>query len=183
MNTQRFIRHLEHEEDDAWLRYIGILGKVRNTNTNELRKEVVRLHQNRGSRTLMLKSHINAEHLMRAHLEDMAYRSRLVEINIVVSKMFRRLEVTLGAITNHLVSNYSAYLKETTVHRTKGDINTFVEALLEDGWAEHGALESTLDVCKQIIDDIDKGGWSLRNMVELLKIVAARESVIKSAEI
>ncbi len=182
MNTKRFIRHLENEGDEVWDRYNRIIERVRATNTNDMLKQIERMHSTRGSRRLMLKTSITADNLIKVHLEEMSYRSALVEINIQASRLYRRLDVALGAVSSHIASNYSGYLRETAV-RTKGEITTFIDTLLEDGWSLHGRLEYVMDVGKQVISDIDQAAWGMKNLVELLKVAAARESVIKSTEI
>ena len=183
MNTERFVRHLEKQDDEVWVRYSRIVDMARSINTNQMLKEVTRMHQSRSSRRLMLKDHITADALIKANLEEMSYRSTLVDINVKASKLHRKLSIALDATTNHITANYFAYLKETAGLRAKTDVITFVEALLSDGWDYHSRLDYVMDVCKQVIGDIDQAGWSMNRSVELMRIVAARESVIKQASI
>lgn len=183
MNTERFVRHLVKEGDEVWDRYNRIIERIRSINTNDMLKQIERMHSTRGSRRLMLKTSVTVDTLIKVHLEEMSYRSSLVEISIQASRQYRRLDVTLGAVSSHIVANYSGYLREVSGVRTKADVATFTEALLEEGWSLHGKLDYVMEVAKQVIGDVDQAAWGMKGLVELLKVAAARESVIKSTEI
>ncbi len=183
MNTERFVRHLVKEQDEVWERYNRIIEQARSINTNRMLKEVERMHQSRGSRRLMLKNHVTADNLINVHLEEMSYRSSLVELNVNASKLHRKLTIALDAASSHIAANYSSYLREAVGVKTKTDQTTFIEALLSDGWEYHARLDYVMDVCKQVIADIDQAAWGMKNLVELMRIVSARESVIKQANI
>ncbi len=182
MQTEKFVAYLERSEDESWARYGRILDRARSLNISATQKEAERLHQTRSSRRLLLKPTISIDGLVKAHLEDMSYRSRLVEINVEVARMKRNLEMVLGAIGSYLRANHMTSL-ERYAGRTKTDQTHFIDALLGDGWSTVARFESLQEAVGQIIEDIDKSGWAYRNLVQLMQLAAQRESVIKQVEI
>lgn len=184
MNTDALISQLTDAHDQVWARYKRIIERARaECAYSRLMDEVTRLHQSRTCRTLLVSSQITADDLIRANLEDMSHRSRLVEIKVNNSRVHRRLSIALDTTASHITHNCSALLTGVGVGKTKTERASFVELVLADGWGLLEKIDKIDYAASQVIDDIDKGSWNYRNLVQLLSLTMQRENIVSSARI
>lgn len=164
-------------EDDAYIKYRNILKMaVSNGNFADITSEIESLHKGRLSRRLHLnKPNINT--VVDSALQDASYRSRCIEIIIVVSKTQRMLQASVDAIHNHIIAKYSEHLIDI---RTKSDREAIVEHLLQPAYNKLTEIERIVEIAQYVVDDIDKAAWSLSNTIKALELMYSRESVIKT---
>lgn len=134
--------------------------------------EMETMHQGRKSRTLAHKS-ISTKRLVDAVLQDASYRSRCVEIMMVVNKASRMLLSATEAIRGHIFSKYKPYLAN---YRTKAERDTYVNNILKEAVAKLADYERIIEMAKYIIEDIDKMSWSARNILQGLELMLQREN-------
>jgi hypothetical protein len=172
------------DEDDVWARYQRILTRTQETTRAvELVKEIERLHGSRSSRFLSTKSGgATAFNLIDANLQDISYRSRIVEIKITISKQHRLLEQVLGAVHGHLLSNYNEEIVDL-VGKLKASQGTFVDSMIRDGWDALSKLEKVREIAEYVVEDIDKTAWAMTNLVKLVTLLAQRDNVLKLTEV
>lgn len=183
MDVQTFKSMLLKKHDETWLRYSRIFEKIQMTcDLSSMNKEVASLHSMKKSRHLATKSNISVDNLIKAYLDDMAYRSRLIEIAVVLSKKHRTLELILDATSSYLSYKYGTYLTDK-VSRLKSERQAYIDEALSDGHILLSKLESAIEITKMVVMDIDQSGWAMKNLVELMKLTLVRESVIKESDI
>lgn len=135
-------------------------------------KEMESMHQGRGSRSLVYKS-ISIKRLTKCILQDASYRSRCVEVMIEVNKANRMLSAATDAIKNHIVANYKPYLQN---YRTKAERDTLINDILKSAYEKLSDYERIVDMCKFIIEDIDKFAWTAKHTLEALELAMQREN-------
>ncbi len=177
-SVEKFVRKLEREEDEVWERYTSLLSRFDTTDISDWTAELERLHSSRSSRRLMLKRSITPDDIIKVNLEDLATRSRIVEILLTLGKRYRLLEKALSAVYGHLTTTYPAEIDALVTGRTKGERQEFVEAVMKEGWDTQSKLDLLKANALMIVEDIDKGSWTYRNLVEMVKIVSQRESIV-----
>lgn len=93
-------------QDDLWDRFQNLSKNVSDRNDLvRLRKELLNAHAIRPSRRLASKKGgLTVTHVMDASLEDIATRSRAVEIMVLTSKDARLLRSAMDAVTGHILS-------------------------------------------------------------------------------
>lgn len=163
------------KEDSQFIKYKNILTAAESMGEFEnYISELENMHKARKARTLVHKK-IGTQRLMRAIMQDAAYRARCVEILVQVGKAQRLLHAATDSIYNHIFVKYKVYLAQ---YRTKAEKDSFVQSLLSDSYAKQNDFERVVDVAKLIIEDIDKFSWSTKNIIEAMKLVFQKENVI-----
>ena len=163
-------------EDDAYQKYRNILKMAVKTSTfASLVEEMETLHKGRKSRHLFLRPP-SIEKTLDAAMQDSAYRSRCVEIVVIVSKTQRMLTSSVDSISNIIVAKYSHLMKEL---RTKGERDAAIASLLQPAYDKLAEIESIIEIAQYVIEDIDKTAWSYKTTVEGLKLMYDRENVVK----
>lgn len=178
--TPQMMRRLLRK-DELWERFQNLALNVKDRNDLvRLRKELLDSHATRASRSLGLKKNTTAETLLEANLDDIAKRSRAVEIIVYVSKDASLLRSAMDALTGHILGEYGEQLKPI---RTKADRESIVNAMmLEEQKILHG-LEQLIEAAEWLVEDLDKTSWSLKNAVSLMTLIMQRENIVKSVAI
>lgn len=135
----------------------------------ELYEEVTTLHTIRKTRALkQSRNETFVQKLMEAMIDDMSKRSRLVEILMLCVKTIRTLEDLLEDLEGYLLLEYGNLLYSL---KTKGEREQFIKT---QAFAEYlkytKRLHKLKEACEFVIVDIDKGGYTYRNLVEAAKL-------------
>lgn len=136
--------------------------------------ELENMHKGRKSRTLVYKK-ISTERLIRCIMQDASYRARCVEIMVQVTKAQRMLEAATEEIYNHIFVKYKPYLQQ---FRTKAEKDSYVHAILKSSYSKQSDFNRIIEVARSIIEDIDKFSWATKNIVEAMKLVFQKETVV-----
>lgn len=182
-NVERFTKRMVKADDESWARYERILDRAVSTTAQPTAiQEIERLHGSRSSRRLTIKNSVGASDLIKANLEDISYRSRLVEILVTTGKDHRKLEAALNAMNGHIMSNYLDDLVEFA-GKVKTDRQTFVDSVLRAGWDVMSKLDKITEIAQLVIEDIDKTQWSMKNLVTLMELASKREETLKYTQV
>ena len=132
-------------------------------------EEAQALHSGRTSRKLYGDKRYSPKSLLDASSNDMGARSRLVEIRVRCSKQIDVLKDACDAMKYSMLTNFSSEINKrfTTVGARKAFTETMIARALEvqnEGQAFIKALDS-------FIEDIDKSGYHLSNMTDILKML------------
>lgn len=165
---------LEIRNDDKYTKFKRIV-RVAGTRLNltKDREEALALHTSRTSRTLHGSKRYSPKDLIDATLTDGRTRSRLVEIRVKASNHIELLEEACDAMRHHLFTEYHEELKAFSTVDQRSALVKRVQRVALDLIAEGRTL---LDMLDQIIKDIDQNGHSLRNAMELLKLLDGAKS-------
>lgn len=159
------------DADETFARYKRIIDNANRVNLEELLKEAVRLHSTRSVRSLSAKTSVGSKSLSKALSEDQSYRSRIVELIVQIRAEYNPLNVATLAIRDHLNSKYSRELGVRTV----AERESTWRKLTQKGSSRLEELSNAVETLEYVIEDIDKAGYALRNMVDLLQLTTKTE--------
>lgn len=133
-------------------------------------EEAQALHSGRTSRKLYGDKRYSGKSLIDASSNDMAARSRLVEIRVKVSRQIDILHDACKAMKHSMLTNFSEEINKrfTTVGARAAFAETMIARALEIQ-TEGAGLVKVLD---SLIEDIDKSGYHLSNMADVLKLLS-----------
>lgn len=134
-----------------------------------LQTELMTMHSSRATRALRSSKLLSSSTriLVDATALDMGYRSRAVEIQVIVlSEMLARDEI-LSALRKYILSRFVEQLK--TSFKTVTAQRAYIDVLLESQLAVSKTMSHVLQVAKLIVDDIDQAGWGLKLIKETLE--------------
>jgi hypothetical protein len=162
------------KEDAKFKQYRRIVKEIeRSVDIEKLTTEVNRLHAGRKSRNLHGRAP-SGESLQEASLQDSSNRSRMAEIRVETFRQQSMLEEALAAIKRHVMNEYRDAFSGL---RTKGERLAYVEQYLNRGISLNAKLENFMERIDFLIRDIDQTGFALRNAINVLEIVYAKNSV------
>ena len=138
-----------------------------------LSKELIGLHTTKSVSQLSFDriSARPAKVLAAALLSNQGYRSRAVAIKIDCFEISKKLEERIETASKYLLVRYNNQLSE---FKTAKDKQAAVDLVLEDFLKLNKKLESTMYVADRVIDDLDKAGWAIKNVIDLFNLQAKR---------
>lgn len=136
---------------------------------DEFKDELSLMHKQRTLGTLKAGSPNFVKKLHNSIINDHAFRSRATEILTECAKVRSSLSKMLEAFENYVTHEYSNDLKSL---RTKDERKTFIRVALEAFYTYLTDAEEMVEICRLYIDNIDKGGYAVRELVESLKIIS-----------
>jgi len=136
-------------------------------------EEAQALHSGRTSRKLYGDKRYSGKSIIEASSNDMAARSRLVEIRVKASRQIDVLHDACKAMKHSMLTNFSDEINKrfTTVGARTAFAETMIARALEIQ-TEGAGLIKVLD---SLIEDIDKSGYHLSNMADVLKLLDSRK--------
>lgn len=137
-----------------------------------LHEEVKTIHSLREIRRLNPREEGFADNIVKANTHDQAQRSRVVEIMMRCTHVSKKLSDAMDALRNHFLMEYHDHLKQ---FRTKEERNIVMNMALRKFVKYVDEIENLKEVCLLVIGDIDRGAWSLKNNIEVLRIHSSRE--------
>lgn len=138
-------------------------------------KEVLGLHASRISRTMYDKRQYSAQALMDATSSDLAYRSRMVELRVKASLRISMMEAAIGSIRKYI---YTKYVKANGAFSTEASRQAFIDTVLKSYITDVNEARALIELCDTLIKDIDQASFSLRNMLECLKLLSETKGKI-----
>ena len=138
--------------------------------------QLINLQSTRLSRTLYGKKEMySANSLMEASLQDLAARSRMVEIRVQLSRRLALLEALISSISKHIYSNYLVIEPSLKTEAQKNNFITDFLAVYKE-YVKKGT--PIVEMADAFIKDIDQAGFSLRNMMDCLKLLSETKGKI-----
>lgn len=134
-------------------------------------KEATFLHKSRKSR-LLFEARVSPQKLQDAILMDMSNRSRLTELKSLLLNEQELLSTAISLGKKHVRATYATILKE--YGSTKDAQMLVVDKVFSSGTAFLAEIDSAVEILDLFVRDIDQAGFSLRNVVETLKMMLER---------
>lgn len=131
--------------------------------------EALALHAGRTSRKMFGDKRFSPKALLEAASNDMGSRSRLVEIRVRYSKQIDVLHEACKAIKHSMLTNFSERINER--FKTVGARNSFTETMIATALEIQHEGDALLKLLDTLIEDIDKTGYHLSNMTDILKLL------------
>lgn len=161
-------------DDENYARFLRIRDTAMSAiNIPDLLKEAEFLHANRKSRTLS-SAKMSPNAVQAALVNDMANRSRLVELRAALMKTNELLSTALLGIRRHIRVSYKDALKDMA--STQADRNHVLDKILGKSVKYKAQLDHAEDLIDLYIKDVDQTAFGLRNAVEILKLFLDRRS-------
>lgn len=165
------------KKDDKYLRF----KRAARNNPNlqlpfeDLHEELDRMQRTRGVRSLSRKDKQFTGSVVDAMLQDQAYRSRCTEILASCISIDGTYSVTLLNLRDYLLLEYGGRMGKGRT--TKEDRKQFMENVLRPFFKYLHSVEQLKTHARYIIDDIDKAGFTFRNLVESIKLLGKPETM------
>lgn len=142
---------------------------------DKLIEEVETAHKLRSIRRLNSQDPGFVDAVVVANTLDQGTRSRLTEILMSCARAISTLDRAVEALKQYLLITYSNELKS---FRTKEERSMVINMALAPFIRYVERVETLKNIVDLVIVDIDKGGWSLRTSIEVLKIHTSKERTL-----
>lgn len=164
-------------KDERLIKFKSMLeGGLYSFDTEKHIKEIRMLHSTREIRTMRVEDLIYKGHkkLLKVVNEEVANRSRVVEIKMDVQAILEKLEDHVDRMKRYLISTYDREMNaagQTTVSAR----NDYTRSLLDKGFQQIAHLKSLNKFAEIVIDDIDQGKWRVNSITTILELNLQRE--------
>lgn len=135
---------------------------------DDYQAELKLLHSQRTLQKLDVNSPNFVKNLGTAATTDHAFRSRITEILVMCSSVRSNLSKTLDSFEKYVLHTYASDLKTL---RTKEERKSFVQSFMHKFHQYLVDVESMVEICKYYVDNIDKGGYMVRELVQAYSVV------------
>lgn len=133
--------------------------------------EIEQIHKTRSIRQLTQSSPRFIEALVDASILDQSNRSRLAEISMACYRAEHSLKEALEPLKAYLLMNYSVELSGI---RTKDERDKVLDMALAPFRKFINRTTEVREMCRIVIEDIDKGAWSLKLNVAAMQLKNGR---------
>lgn len=142
---------------------------------NDLTDEVRTMHETRRVRNLKTKTSNFVDDIIKANLQDVSFRSRLVEIMMTARSSQRKLEQALDPMVEYVMVEYAPQLKTV---RTKDERKQYIRTALAKFYKHIAKAEALYEIAEMVVFDIDKAAYGLKLTVDALKISSQKEQYV-----
>lgn len=132
------------------------------------RKEALAMHAGRTSRRLHGTKQYSPKSLIDASMNDMACRSRLVEIRVQCSLQNDILSDAIKSVNKFITTEYYTDLAK---YKTVGQRNAVIDRVVTGALEVQGESTALINMLDELIKDIDKASYHLTHMLEALKLL------------
>lgn len=137
-------------------------------NVERDRTEALSMHSGRTSRMLYGQKRYSPKALIDASLNDLACRSRMVEMRVQISVQIDLLHDAIKSMKHYISTQFVAELK----HFGTVDVRAaFAERVLKAALAVQSEGQALIKLLDDLINDCDKSSFHLRTMMEALKLL------------
>lgn len=158
------------KDDNTFVRYRNIVKTIKERISLEKNLAEARsLHAARTIRSLKGSTPSPAS-LYEASVREAATRARLTELKVTLYVEKELLKEAIDSTVSHIRSAYDM----TYVGSTQEERKLALRSMLRSGYRLLDELNAALDVLDFVIKDIDQCGYSLRNMIDIVKIQIER---------
>lgn len=137
--------------------------------------ELMVLHKNRKGRSLHLNGRPGTGDVMDCLLQDSSYRSRIIEISIGVSRNLQNLTTAIEALVNYVVTEYAD--KSLAVVKSRVEREQIIRVVISKVQELVDKHKNLAEFCSYIVTDIDKAGFSYKNVIELFDIMTKERTL------
>ena len=134
-------------------------------------KEIEQIHKARAIRFLAQGNPRFIESIVDASIMDQANRSRLAEISMACFKAESTLNEALVPLRSYLLLTYA---DEFAGIRTKEERTQVINMALAPFTAFIERVTKVRSLSSMVVDDIDKGAWSLERTIKAMQLKAGR---------
>jgi hypothetical protein len=142
-------------------------------NVDKDQTEALSMHAGRTSRRLYGAKQYSPKALIDASLNDLAVRSRLVEVRVQCSIQIDLLHDAIKTIKHYITTQYHTELAK---FKTVGQRNALIDRVINEALTVEGGGQALIKLLDDLINDIDKSSFQLRNMLEALKLLDGSKS-------
>lgn len=158
------------KDDPEYSTFLRIVKEARKAlDYAEIQREATQLHESRVARTLYGKNKMSIVKIDEANSQDLAWRARLVAMRVRLYIKLSVIEEAIDAFVNFVIVQYVDDLKGDGF-MTKDQRVSFMKNLLHKHHVFVREGKTTMQVLDWLIDDIDKGGYRIREMQDAVKI-------------
>jgi hypothetical protein len=138
---------------------------------DDLVKEIEQIHSTRSIRFLSQSSPRFIEAVVDASLLDQSNRSRLTEISMKCFKAENTLTEALEPLKSYLLMTYA---QDLAFIRTKDERTQVLNMALFPFVKFIGRVQQVRTLANLVVEDIDKGAWSLVRLIDSMKLKHGR---------
>ncbi len=131
--------------------------------------EALAMHTGRTSRKLFGDRKYSPKALIDASLNDLAVRSRLVELRVRASNQIDLLHEACKAMQHSILSNYSEEIKAR--YKTVGERKAFLDTMISSSLSVESEGQALIKLLDDLISDIDKSSYHLKGVIECLGLL------------
>lgn len=132
------------------------------------RAEALSMHAGRTSRRMHGKKQYSPKSLIDAALNDLACRSRLVELRVQASIQISLLHDAIKAMRHYITNEFDDELSE---YKTVGQRSALIDRVITKALEVESNGKAIIEMMDHLIVDIDKASYHLRAMCDALKLV------------
>lgn len=167
------------KRNERYRQYRSVVKRIKNlADFDNLTKEMEQLHKIKKTRDASTKK-VGPDRLIDMHAQSMSFRSRMVEIRVLVSKAKRAMDKELKDFSQYLLIEYGEYLSSNTMTGKRAEIEIF----LSSGYEVQEDMAQVIEIADLLIADLDQSGWTLKHMLESLVLIHNRESIISKRSV
>lgn len=160
--------------DSEYKKFKAIVLKVREKlNVDKDRNEALSMHAGRTSRRLHGTKQYSPKSLMDACLNDLAVRSRLVEVRVQCSIQIDLLHDAVKAIKHYITTEF---VEELSEYKTVGQRNALIDRVVAGAILVESEGKALIKLLDDLVGDIDKASYHLRLMTDALKLLDSSKS-------
>lgn len=157
-------------KDETYKRFMKIFENNSNTDLDALLKEVEGLHATRRIRSLK-GTKITSRRILEAAVEDQSYRSRLVEITLIMRREYGPLKIAFDATRDSLHSRFGSDIGGRSI----ADKDAFWRSMLRKVLSRLQELENNIEIVESVIGDIDQAGFTVKHTLTGLELATRPE--------
>lgn len=161
--------------DEVWGKYVAIVRSSWPTEFDGFEQEIMDIQKARPIRLLgALGGRVSGKRLAEANMADASYRSRAVEITMMVTRVQSHLEMIRGMARKHIEANYSRELASWGLRgiRERDTVITSLFVKADEVLARYALI---IELADWVINDVDAGGFSLNRSGKALEQATKRE--------
>lgn len=136
---------------------------------DEYRDEIAMLHRRRQIHKLSVGDPQFGRKLSEAAIEETAIRHRYTEILALCVEASQTLNAILERLEKYIMSQYADQLKHL---RTKEERRAMIQSVMNVFYTYMKQTETMVSVLRLHIEDIDKTGYTVTNLVKAYSIIA-----------
>lgn len=160
----------EIKADANYEKFKRIVERIRKrVNIEAATTEALALHAGRTSRSIAGENRYNPMFIIDANLKDLSSRARLVEIRVRNDLQMSNLREAIDAVRRHISTEYADDLRDFS---TADQRKSFVDRVIKNAKEFLAEGEALVDMIDVLIKDIDQAGYSIKNSIECLKLLA-----------
>ena len=95
---------------------------------------------------------------------------------MLCTRLVTKVGFRKDALINYIKVKYREELK--TLGRTQADKNAYIEELFSFTNTSSSQLQTLQNFCDLVISDIDTAGWSLKSVIDCLKITDIANKIV-----